>query len=187
MKKLVSTLSLVLTVCLFTARPLAAQGGGVIDWIHRLSGPSMLGPTGSFFWEREQFRIRVNVSGRLPVGFQDSTIDDDHNLNMLSLQPAVEIPICGGPFEVGLGIAGHRLGGDGHDPVYHLSFPLFGQLRVPVGTSGRWFFRFGAGTHYFLSFDEEDFLGENEQPGIQVKTDGGEFVFGLILGLDYRR
>ncbi len=141
----------------------------------------MLGPAASYYWGWEKIRLRINLSGRLPVGFEDSTIDDDPGLNMLSLQPTLEFPISG-PFEVGVGLAGHRLGGD-HDAVYHLSIPVFGQLRLPVGTSGNWFFRIGLGGHYFPSFDAEDFDGGK----VKVETDGGEFTPGVILGLDYRR
>jgi hypothetical protein len=172
-------------VCLASAQPVEGQdkrgGGGLIDWIHRLSGPSMLGPTGSYYWEWETIRLRINVSGRLPVGFKDSTIDDEHSVNMVSLQPTLEIPICG-PFEVGAGVALNRFGGKNHDAVYDLSIPVFGQLRFPVDAAENWFLRIGLGGHYFPSFDEEDFGG-----GVTVKTDGGEITLGAILGLDYRR
>lgn len=184
MKRLVFCSIVAVMVCLANAQPVVGQdedgGGGLIDWIHRLSGPSMLGPGASYYWRWEKIRFRINLSARFPVGFKDSTIDDDHGLNMLSLQPTLEIPI-GGPLDFGVGIAGHRLGGD-HDAVYHLSIPVFGQLRFPVGSSGNWFLRIGLGGHYFPSFDVEDFDG-----GVRVETDGGEFTLGVILGLDYKR
>ena len=185
MRKLAYCSVLVAVACLGTVRPILAQddgGGGFLDWIHRLSGPSMLGPAASYYWGFGGVRIRVAADLRFPVGFKDHTIEPDHSLNMFSLQPSLEIPVAGGPFEVAAGIGLHRLGGKGHDAVYHLSIPFYGQFRFPLDAREVWFLRIGLGAHYFPSFSNKDFNG-----GVHVKTDGGELGFGMILGLDYRR
>jgi len=182
MNKLVSQSMLMLIACLLFAQPAAAQGGA-IDWIHRLSGPSMLGPALSYHSEliEDGLRFRITAAYRVPVGSFDK-IKLTHSLNMVSLQPGIEIPIRE-PYEINAGLAFHRFGGSGHDPVYHWSIPVYGQIRVPTKNMT---FRFGLGGHYFPRFDEEDFHGEGETvPGVQVKMDGGEFSFGLILGIDW--
>jgi len=192
MKKLAYCSVLVAVACLATVRPALGQekdgGGGFLDWIHKLSGPSMLGPAASYYWGFEGFRVRVAADLRFPVGFKDHTIEPDHSLNMLSLQPSMEIPVNflrirdATPFELNAGIGLHRLGGKGHDAVYHISIPIYGQVRIPLGSQKAWFLRIGLGAHYFPSFSEEDFDG-----GIHVLTHGGEFTPGMILGIDYDR
>jgi len=81
----------------------------------------------------------------------------------------------------------NRLGGEGHDAVYHLSIPVFGQLRKSLG-DGPWYLRVGVMGHYFPAWDEDGFFraGE-EEPGVVVETEGGEFSLGLTFGLDYVR
>lgn len=180
MRKFVYCSIFALVACLATTQPASGQkAGGIIDWIHRLSGPSMLGPTVSYYWQAERVRFRISGSARFPVGFK-SKIDEGHTLNMLSLQPTLEIPVCG-PIEVTAGLGLHRLGGSGHDAVYHLSIPVLGQLRFPVNESETFFLRFGAGGQYFPSFDDDDFDG-----GVHVKTNGDEITFTAILGFDYQ-
>ena len=182
MKKLVFPWTLLLAVSLATVQPASAQGG-VIDWIHRLSGPSMLGPALSYQKEliEDGLRFRLTAAYRVPVGAYDK-IEFNHSLNMVSLQPAIEIPIRE-PFEINAGLAFHRFGGSGHDPVFHWSIPVYGQLRVATEDL---MFRFGLGGHYFPTFSEEDFRGEGETtPGVHVNSDGGEFSLALYLGVDW--
>jgi hypothetical protein len=180
MRKFVNCSIFALVACLATTQPASGQkAGGIIDWIHRLSGPSMLGPTVSYYWQAERVRFRVNGSARFPVGFK-SKIDQEHSLNMLSLQPTLEIPLYR-RIEVTAGLGLHRFGGSGHDAVYQISIPVLGQLRFPVNTSETLFLRFGMGGHYFPSFDDDAFDG-----GVDVKTDGGEITFTAILGFDYQ-
>ena len=186
MKKFVTGVLLALAAGLTPTEPAAGQGG-VIDWIHRLSGPSMLGPSVSYFWDTPHLRIRISGSGRFAVGFRDRTIEDGHSVNMFALQPTVEVPLC--EFvELGGGFAVNRLGGDGHDSFWHVSFPFYGQYRRPVDDAQRWFLRIGIGGHIFPKFDESDFLGpEDPLPGVQVETSRREVTLGLILGFDYKR
>jgi hypothetical protein len=152
--------------------------GGFLDWIHKLSGPSMLGPAGSWYWEGETVRFRIAGAYLVPVA-SDDKIDDGHTLNMLSLRPLLEVPVWG-PLEVGAGLDVHRFGGKGHSPVVGLSIPLYGQLRFAVGSREKWYPRIGLGARYFPSFEAGDF-----NQGVHVKTDGGEVTFAVMLGLDY--
>lgn len=181
MKKLAVIWILVVTAWFAVPQPTAGQEdgrGGFLDWIHRLSGPSMLGPGGS--WYREWETVRFRLAGAYLFPLCSDKIDPDHSLNMLALRPSVEFPIRG-PVEISTGLDLLRLGGDGHDAVYHLSIPLHAQVRVPVGSGDRWLLRMGLGARYFPSFDEEDFDG-----GVRLKTDGGEVTLAAILGFDYR-
>ncbi len=183
MKKLLALSVLVMTATLFGPVAAAGQqegGGGFLDWIHRLSGPGMIGPGASLFLEWNT--VRVRVAGAYLVPLNDDKIDDDHTFNMFSLRPSLELRVHG-PLEVSAGVDLHRFGGDGHDPVYKLSVPAYGQLRIPLDTEGRWFLRVALGGRYFPSFDPDDFDG-----GISgLKTDGGEVSFAGMLGLDYVR
>ena len=188
MKKLTCLSAMAILASLGWAQPLKAQDGpgGLLDWIHRLSGPSMLGPSVSYFYTVDStVRIRGTLSGKWAVGFKESTLDTDHGINIAGFQPTVEIPISG-PFEVGGGFALNRMGGDGHDAVYQFSIPIFCQIRTKVG-SGPWYLRIGMGAHYFPAFDADDFVGPlGGLPGVKVKTDGGEFSFGMFFGLDWQ-
>ncbi len=186
MRKSISRSVLVSAACLLAVQPLSAQRqgpGGIIDWIHRLSGPSMLGFSGSYFWEFEEDGPRFRFEGalRFPVAREDR-IGDDHKLNMFSFQPSVEIPIRGGPFEVKTGVNINRFGGKGHDPVWHLTVPLYGQLRFAVDNEQNLFLRLAAGVHYFPAFGYNDFDGE-----IMVNREEGEGTLALLLGLDFMR
>jgi hypothetical protein len=156
------------------------EGGGFLDWIHRLSGPGMIGPGGSGFWQGETFRFRVAGAYLFPVS--DDKIEAGHTLNMLSLRPSVEVPVRG-PFEISAGVDLHRFGGEGHEAVVKLSVPVYGQLRVPLGARGNWFLRAAVGGRYFPSFEVDDFEGAVRG----LKTDGGEVSLGAMLGLDYVR
>jgi hypothetical protein len=188
MRKLTCLFAALILASLGWAQPLKAQDGpgGILDWIHRLSGPSMLGPSASYYVTAGNgVRFRGTVSGKLAVGFKESTLSNDHGINMLGLQPTVEIPIRG-PVEIGGGFAVNRMGGEGHDAVYHFSIPVFAQIRTKVG-SGPWYLRVGLGAHYFPAFDVDDFVGPlGGDPGVAVETGSGEFSFGMFFGLDWQ-
>jgi len=182
MNKLAACWILVVVACLAGPRPAAGQDdgiGGFLDWIHRLSGPSMLGPAGSWYWDWETLRVRVAGAYLFPVAPGDK-IAEGYGLNMLSLRPSLEIPVWG-PLEVSAGLDLNRFGGKGHSPVVDLAVPLYGQLRFAVGSEARWYPRIGVGARYFASFEDGDF-----NDSIRVKRDGGELSFHAILGVDYR-
>ena len=181
MKKLTVLSLFVATGILCLPRAGAGQdGGGFLDWIHRLSGPGMIGPGASLYWQGETFRVRL--AGTYLIPLCDDKIDPDHTFNMLSLRPSVEVPLWG-PFEISAGADLHRFGGDGHDAVVKLSVPVYGQLRVPLGARGNWFLRAALGGRYFPSFDTNDFDGAISG----LKADGGEVSFGGMLGFDFVR
>ena len=184
MRKLAFCSMLVLMTCLMSAQPLTAQKrgpGGILDWIHKLSGPSMLGMGGSYSWTvGEKTRFRLEGAYRIPVTRKE-TIDEGHSLNMLSLQPSLEIPIIW-YFEIKTGINVHRFGGDGHSAEWNTSIPLYAQFRFPVDTNETLFLRVAAGLHYFRGFDDDAFDG-----GVHVNRDGGEGTVALLVGLDFMR
>lgn len=187
MRKSVSRSVLVFAACLVAAQPLTAQDkrgpGGIIDWIHRLSGPSMLGPAASYAWElgEKRARFRFEAAYRIPVARKEK-IGDDHKLNMFSLQPSLEVPVFG-PAELKSGINIHRFGGKGHAPVWHLSVPLYAQLRIALDKpDNSLFLRIAAGVHYFPAFPYDAF-----DRGIEVTRRKGEGSFALLGGLDFMR
>jgi hypothetical protein len=185
MRKTLSFPVMVLTACLLMARPLEAQDGpgGIIDWIHRLSGPMMLSLGGSYAWEvhDDGARVRIGAVLGLPVA-SDDKIGDDQKLNLFSFQPAVELPIPRLPLEVKTGVNIHRFGGKGHDPVWHLSFPIYGQFRFAVDGDETLFLRIAPGVQYFPAFGYDDFNGE-----IDVNRSGGEWTTALQVGFDFIR
>lgn len=163
--------------------------GQIIDWIHRLSGPSMLGvglsySAGIFEVSDRKAHFRMDGVIRLPVGFKESTILPGHSLTMFSLQPNLEIPVGSERFEVAAGLAGHWFGGKGHDSVIHWSIPVFGQFRTLFWDRS---LRLGLGAHYFPKFEIGDFMGtgsDSETQGVRVKTEKGEISFAMTLGFD---
>jgi hypothetical protein len=176
----------VLATCLVMTQPLQAQKrgpGGIIDWIHRLSGPSMLALGGSYSWEFEEdgARFRFGAVYGFPVARKDR-IGDEQKLNMFSFQPSAEFPILNSPVEVKTGVNIHRFGGKGHDPVWHLSVPLYLQLRLPLDNDRRLFLRIAPGIQYFPAFGYDDFIRE-----IQVNREEGELTAALQVGLDFIR
>ena len=131
MKKLRGLSMFVGMVILCLPRPAVGQDfGAFLDWIHKLSGPGMIGPGASVFWEAERARFRLSGAYLVPVS--DDKIEPGHSFNMLSLRPAVEIK-SSGPWEASVGVDLHRFGGDGHDAVVKLSVPFYGQIRTSVG------------------------------------------------------
>jgi len=183
MKKLLALSVLAMTASLWSPVAAAGQeegGGGFLDWIHRLSGPGMIGPGATLF--RTWDKVRVRVAGAYLAPICDDKIDPDHTFNMLSLRPSVEIPVHGS-FEISAGVDLHRFGGDGHDAVVKLSVPVYGQFRVPLGLRSNFFLRLAVGGRYFPGFDATDFGGAVRG----LKTDGGEVSFAGMLGIDYVR
>ena len=181
MKKL--AVSSVFAAVAFLCAPQVMEGqeeGGFLDWIHRISGPAMIGPAGSLYWQRETVRLRLAGAYLFPLC--DDKIDPGHTFNLLSLRPSVEIPVQG-PFEVSAGVDLLRFGGDGHDAVVKLSVPVYGQLRIPLGLRGNWFLRMALGGRYFPSFDTDDFGGAVRG----LKTESGEVSLAAMLGIDHVR
>ena len=184
MRKLAFCSMLVLMTCLMSAQPLTAQErgpGGFLDWLHKLSGPSMTGMGGSYWWTvGERARFRLEGAYRIPVARKE-TIDAGHGLNILSLQPSFEIPIIW-YLEIKTGINVHRFGGEGHSAEWNTSIPLYAQIRYPVDTNETVFLRIAAGLHYFRPFADDAFDG-----GVQVNRGSGEGTLALLVGLDFMR
>ena len=155
MKNSLSFFAIISLVAFASPQPAGAQGwGAILDWIHELSGPRMFGPALSYYSAGEGIRFRGTGAYRFSVA-SDDRIEPEGSVTMFSIQPTVEIPITGGPFEVAIGGALHRFGGDADENFWHVSIPAYAQLRFDLGP--RWRLRTGVGGHYWLKFDEDDF------------------------------
>jgi hypothetical protein len=180
------TLALVAGVAL----PSAAEAqdregiGAIIDWINKLSGPTMVGPGISWYTMLgDDVRLRVSGSYLTSVASDDVIDPDDAGVNAFSIKPAVEFPI-GRRFSVGGGFSLHNFGGDADERFWHWSVPVYGQVRLKLaGTEARptWLMRFGLGAEYFSEFGPDDFAPITTG----VSTDGGEVTLVGFLGFEY--
>lgn len=195
MKKLLSRSLIIGLLCLAGTHQLEAQGmknpgvGGFLDWIHRLSGPRMLGGSISVFsptWNRsdETPILRGRLTGAYRHSFSsDDKIDPDGSaVTMFSIQPMVEFYL----FEIGqdnhidiaIGAAFNKFGGDS-DPFWHTSFPAYLQGGVHLTDSV--FLKIGVGAHYWPKFDASDF----DPLVVDVERTEGEFTPAAFVGLDF--
>jgi hypothetical protein len=184
MRKFVTSALFLTLLFLTQASSVQAQEdgpGGILDWIHKLSGPSMIGPAGSWHYTFESgTRIRGGAAYRFPLA-SGETMTEGYSLHQFSLQPEIEIPLSG-PLGISAGLGLHWFFGDPEETVFNWSIPVLAQVRFPIDEEDLWFFRFGMGPMYFGSFDPEDF-GDD----VMVDLDGGELTFGVIIGVDYVR
>ena len=183
MKKLLSCFTLMAPLSFAAPQHVGAQGiGAILDWIHELSGPQLVGPAFSYYSRElgpeEAFHWRVTAAYHSSFDSDNAIDPDGSKITKLSIQPTLEIPITG-PLEIEIGAALHRFGGDA-DGFWHWSFPAYGQVRVPI--FGETSLRMGLGGHYWLKFAEEDFA----PLVVDVNRNGGEFTFGGFLGFDVR-
>ncbi|MBT8397376.1 MAG: hypothetical protein HKO65_12950 [Gemmatimonadetes bacterium] len=187
MKKLTFGILLMALGCLISFQPVVGQDGdggpgGFIDWIHKLSGPRMVGPGASFYWEYEKVRLRFAGVYRVSVSDLDAPYEDA-DIHMVSIQPSIDFKL-GGDWAINAGAALHWFGGDFDRAFWHWSFPLYLQWRPELESLREgFFFRVGAGYHYFLKFHERDF---GELP-TGVDKESGEFSFpNFSIGFEYR-
>ena len=159
--------------------PAQAQSrlGGVLDWIHRLSGPQFVGPALSYAVGSERARFRASGAYRWSFASEDQ-IDPDGGLTQFSITPSGEIRIWRW-LEGSVGIGIHRYGGDA-DGFWHWSIPVVAQGLFPV--SDRTDVRGGLGWHYFPEFESDDF----SPLMVTAPRDGGEWVFTLFGGVDWK-
>ena len=179
MTKLPTVLALALT-CALVPRAADAQprGGGILDFIAKLSGPRMIGPAVSIASAGDAVRFRGTLAYRVSFDSDERIDPDGADITMWSLQPTAEVPLFDSPLEAVGGIALHRFGGDA-DAFNHVSFPLYLQGRFPL--SAVFEVRAGAGLHYFLEFDTGDFA----PLVVDVNRTGGEAVFAAYVGIDF--
>lgn len=190
MKRLLGSTLLVSIMLLAGVGWLSAQeeedeGGGLgafLDWLHKLSGPRFVGAgvTG-FYTVSNATGIRLRLDGvyRTSISEAGEVEPQDANITMITVQPTVEFPLRGIPFDVGVGIAFHRFGGDA-DGFWHYSVPILAQFRPRGG--GPVIPRIGIGVHIFPKFDPEDFAPLN----VDVSREDAEAVLQLFLGLEIR-
>ena len=150
--------------------------GGVLEWIHRLSGPQFIGPSVSYA-RGEEVGFRLALAYRWSVA-SDAQIDPDGRLTMLSLTPTIEFGVLD-QLRLGTGAAAHRYGGD-VDGFWHWSVPVYAQGVFPASNSMD--VLVGAGAHYFFEFEADDFSPRT----VTAPRDGGELVPMLFAGLQWR-
>lgn len=181
---------LVLAVVVMTMTPGAVLAqeeesmlDAVIEFINKLSGPTMVGPAASYAHPMGSVRLRFSAGYLFSVASDDVIEPDGSSVTMLSLQPAVEFPV-GGPMSIGTGVSMHRFGGDADEGFWHWSIPLYfqGHFRIS-GTEQepRMFLRVGMGGEYFPEFGADDFAPITTG----VSTDGGELTLTAFAGLSF--
>lgn len=160
----------------------AQRPGGLLDWIHKLSGPQFIGPALSYATGGEAARFRISGAYRWSFA-SDDVMDPDGSITMFSLQPTGEFKLFqawSAPIEAGLGLGLHRFGGD-VDGFWHFSIPIYAQALVPL--SDRLDLRVGLQTHYFFEFGDDDF----SPIAVDVRRNRGEFVNPTpMIGIDWR-
>lgn len=193
MKKLLSRSMVMAFLCFAGPQLAAAQQngggfGGFMDWIHRLSGPRMLGGSVSYFsphlpagspenGARPILRGRLTAAYRHSVSSDDKIEPDGSPITMFSIRPMVEISLHE-YVEIGIGGALHRFGGDA-DSFWHWSIPAYLQAGVPLTDVVE--LKAGVGVHYWPKFDAGDFL----PLVVDVRRDEGEFTPAAFLGFDF--
>ena len=162
MKRIVAWLSVALLLVVATPADAAAQSrlGGLLDWVHKLSGPQFIGPALSYAVGNDAARFRISGAYRWSFSSEDAIDPDDATITQLTIHPAGEFRIWesqgrGFRLEGNAGVALHRFMGDS-DGFWHWSLPVYLQSLVPV--SDRLDLRIGAGGHYFFEFGDDDFL-----------------------------
>jgi hypothetical protein len=162
----------------------SAGAGGILDWIHKLSGPQFIGggitAYGTLKGE-SGIRARLSVLHRWSVDEAEEVTPPDANITMWTVQPSLEFPLKDVPIELAVGIAVHRFQKD-VDPFWHYSVPVSVQGRFPVNGSRSLFLRPGISINIFPAFGPDDF-----QPlDVDVSRDKGEVVLQLFFGIDFR-
>lgn len=155
--------------------------GWVVDLIHRLSGPRFLGPALSGYYVlpgEAGLRLRLTGAYRWSLG-ETGGVPEDATVTMLTVQPALELPVQHIPIDFAVGFALHNFGGDA-DSFWHYSVPVQAQWRPR--TPERWVPRVGVVLHAFPSFDQDAFA----PLPVTVSRDDSEAVWQFIAGLDYR-
>ncbi|MEJ2541849.1 MAG: hypothetical protein P8188_18095, partial [Gemmatimonadota bacterium] len=90
MKRILKYLAVALLLPLAAPSSAAAQSsvGGLLDWVHKLSGPQFIGPTLSYAVGGQGARFRISGSYRWSFSSEDAIDPDDGSITMLSIEPA---------------------------------------------------------------------------------------------------
>ncbi|NIS66486.1 MAG: hypothetical protein GTO05_15265 [Gemmatimonadales bacterium] len=153
--------------------------GGLLDWIHRLSGPQFAGAGVTAFGTlkgESHVRARLSVVHRRSFDEAEEVVQPDVMITMWTVQPTIEFPLQNAPLELAVGVAFHRFQGD-VDPFWHYSVPVLAQVRLKTGSV---FPRFGLGIHIFPAFGPDDFSPLT----VDVSRDKAELVLQFFLGID---
>ena len=127
---------------------LNAQGGGILDWLHRMSGPGPFlraGPT----YLASDAAVRVRLTGLAGVSLESTSIF------ILTGQPTVGVLV--GPLELSTGIGLNLfLDENAANPLFKVSVPLQGAIHVRANIAlggGVNLWRFSAGDFADLGSD----------------------------------
>jgi hypothetical protein len=158
--------------------------GGFIDWLIKLSGPGFVSTGYSVAIPvscgNRIVRVEPSISGGVSVA-SDKKIEPDATITLVTGQVAVILLPRSIPFNLGVGMALHRFGGD-VDAFYHPSFiPLQVDYRPPIGTS-HFLPRIGAAVHLFSAFSQSDFAPLS----VTVHRNRTEATLVLKISADYR-
>jgi hypothetical protein len=173
------------------------SGGGILDWIAKLSGPKVE-RAGTFFswqpktWARRAHAPRFTITGYASrsVEPQDTVTPDSAELKVKSIQALMTIPAFLFPIrpvhvtiEGNVGLSSHwftaKLSDAVKSDVQNWSFPIFGQVSVRYW---RVVLNYGEGWHLFLPFEQTDF----EEVPVTVERDNAEFVRYRFLSVEYQ-
>lgn len=157
--------------------------GAIIDWINKLSGPTMVGPGVTYYNTVGPVRLRISGGYLFSVASDDVIEPDGSSVTMLAIKPAVEFPI-GRSFSVGAGLSLSRFGGDADEGFWHWSIPVYGQAKIRLAgdpDTPTWLLRLGLGAEYFPEFGADDF----DPIDTGVSKDGGEFTLIGFLRIEY--
>lgn len=164
--------------CVLTATPLdaAAQersgAGGIMDFIHKLSGPQFFGGGVTGYWRPSDAPLQARLTAvlRSSIREEGEVVPDDANITMTTLQLGLEYLLPRVPVNLAGAVAYHRFGGDA-DTFWHPSFPFEAAARIPP-IGGRVVIRPAIGYHIFPGFDTADF----EPLVVSVSRDETEYV-----------
>jgi hypothetical protein len=178
MKKLFFSAALMTIIGLAGAQSVEAQGGGlgaILDYIHRLSGPRMVGPAATGWVSLGEVpRLRLSVARRWSWHYEGAVLPEGRSVRMWSFQPALEARIKG-PLFAGGGVAVHSFDGDFAERFTHVSYPVYAQLRFPARAGVQAVV--SGGYHIFPAFPEDAF-GDLET-GVSKTAREGSLWFGV--------
>lgn len=184
-------LAFILAVCPAPASAQDEERSGIglfLDFIHKLSGPSFLGPGGSvYFRVSDDMFVRVSAAGRKAVDKDpDEVVQTGATITMTTLQVTLDkrivssIPLDDtdlGAVDLGVGLALHSFAGDVEE-FGHESGLVQAQWRRLF--AGVFAVRAGAALHAFPPFQASDF----DPLIVNVERDGYEAVKQFFVGLE---
>lgn len=164
----------------------AAQGG-ILEFLHKLSGPEFLGAGITLPYplsDTRSFRARLSLIHHWSIN-EEGEVAPVTDITMNTIQLTGEFLID--RLDINAGVAMHRFAADEFEDFWHPSFPV--QLAVRPFRRGLCAARdlclvprLGAGFHVFPGFADSDFTPLN----VDVSRDDPELVGNLFIAVDLR-